>query len=446
MIPPHPILERFQFELNKCLESHLLCEANARNLSSLAARIVDDLASLHLDLEAIDILEMSLTTLPTCSPLKHTLQRLLTQVYLHTGDLQYALQHSDQLDILSRRTHLAVHYLTGGESHYPHVLQAYLNEIHQRFEKITNLPLNQSTSISSKEEAWISLLMGELTGRVTQRPSLTDLTLTTPLHFSTHNRFYLAVTLMKLGLHDLGMRQLASIATPWEAPLYRILARLAFPSFHTSIRSLAQSVNVFLQHGELMLNQRHQLSSPMMTTLCESFNDVAIAVQALPLLHLAGYSSPRPTLAMGQSPIALPALLSEVFTGMCSVNTNYSLPVTNHQVKQTITIGVVSGSFDGLSGRIVLGILQGIIGINSTSTSNVRFVAMCFPTPRDVKTDLAVNLFAANINLPSKNKSLAVQRIQQLNPDVIIFADAGYDSRVFTLAHERIAEYQFALW
>ena len=87
---------------------------------------------------------------------------------------------------------------------------------------------------------------------------------------------------------------------------------------------------------------------PLMTTTCGSLNQAALALQSLPLLHLAGYrfvrsmdihlfhafslsacvihynllsvtvySSPRDEILIGHSAIALPALLSEVFSSMC---------------------------------------------------------------------------------------------------------------------------------
>jgi hypothetical protein len=39
-----------------------------------------------------------------------------------------------------------------------------------------------------------------------------------------------------------------------------------------------------------------------------------------------------------------------------------------------------------------------------------------------------------------------VARILDMSPDVLIFADASYDSRVFVLAHERLAMFQMVLW
>lgn len=436
--PGHPELAKFRDEVTKCSDSEY-CKKYSSNITSQATRIVSDLLSIHLDLEAIDELELSLTTLCSPSKLQFNLQRLLSKVTLRLGDLQYVLSHSDDDDMASMRTHMTALFLTGSESQAFYILDEYQSSYHRRFNKVTGLQINAST-MSSREEAWVNLMMTELAGRVALRPPLADLSLMSPIQLSAHQRFYIAIYLMKLGMHDLSIRQLALIATPWEAPLYRTLARLIFPTVHSSMRSMAQAVSSFLQNGESMLLQRSQLHSPKMPLLCESFNEAALAVHALPLLHLAGYSSPRRSLAMGQSPIALPALLSEIFTSMCS--TSSSNVQVNSQESRDITIGVVSGSFDGIAGRIVLGILQSL----TDADSDIRFVAMCFPTPRDAKTDLAAKLFQDNINLPSANRTLAIQRIQELHPDVILFADAGYDSRVFTLAHERIAAYQMAVW
>ncbi len=44
------------------------------------------------------------------------------------------------------------------------------------------------------------------------------------------------------------------------------------------------------------------------------------------------------------------------------------------------------------------------------------------------------------------NRSQAVDRILFSRPDFILFSDAGLDSRVFALAHERLAPFQAALW
>ena len=71
---------------------------------------------------------------------------------------------------------------------------------------------------------------------------------------------------------------------------------------------------------------------------------------------------------------------------------------------------------------------------------------MCFPTPRDALTDRAAKVFDSHINLSPHNKSQGMHRILEAAPDVLIFVDAALDSRVFTLAHERLALVQAALW
>ena len=67
---------------------------------------------------------------------------------------------------------------------------------------------------------------------------------------------------------------------------------------------------------------------------------------------------------------------------------------------------------------------------------------MCFPTPRDSTTDLVNTLFNAHVNLSPTNKSVVVEKIMQARADFILFADAALDSRVFALAHERLALHQ----
>ena len=68
--------------------------------------------------------------------------------------------------------------------------------------------------------------------------------------------------------------------------------------------------------------------------------------------------------------------------------------------------------------------------------------AMCFPTPRDSTTDIVNTLFNAHVNLSPTNKSAVVEKIIQAHTDFILFTDAALDSRVFALAHERLALYQ----
>jgi hypothetical protein len=90
---------------------------------------------------------------------------------------------------------------------------------------------------------------------------------------------------------------------------------------------------------------------------------------------------------------------------------------------------------------------------------------MCFPTPRDVTTDRVQPLFDSHINLSPYNRwfcfkfsnnqllinhysfrSQSIQRILESKADYILFADAALDSRVFALAHQRLAMWQGLLW
>ena len=93
--------------------------------------------------------------------------------------------------------------------------------------------------------------------------------------------------LAKLGLFDLSLRHVSLSATPWEGPLFRLRARLVFSPVHGSVRLLAQAVDRFVRQGEGILGQPIQVSG-LLTQICDSPNEAALALQALPLLHLAG--------------------------------------------------------------------------------------------------------------------------------------------------------------
>ena len=249
------------------------------------------------------------------------------------------------------------------------------------------------------------------------------------------------------------------------------------------MRSLALSVDAFESRGESILEKaQHTTRSPLMDKVCNSPNEAALALQSLPLLYLAGCSSPRFSLTMGHSPVALSVLLSEVFLSMCPpqevpesltpsgiiitqskekseqevevVEENKEdgqnvQPKDKHmQSKQSkrkkIRLGVVSGSLDGVPGKIVVGLLESIrrenLGVD------VELIAMCFPTPRDRTTDRANAVFNEHINLDPENKTAVISRILDARTDFILFADAALDSRVFALAHERLATWQGGLW
>ena len=123
---------------------------------------------------------------------------------------------------------------------------------------------------------------------------------------------------------------------------------------------------------------------------------------------------------MGHSPVSLPVLLSEVLMSMCPPkdtplilqtyagnnmkkrtdlsNTNHNNDTTTNDNDQSTTIsptitqeskkihvGVVSGSFDGIAGRIIVSLLE---SIEPSRRASMILTVMCFPTPRDGKMDL----------------------------------------------------------
>ena len=238
--------------------------------------------------------------------------------------------------------------------------------------------------------------------------------------------------LAKLGLFDLSLKHVSISATPWENPLYRFRARLSFPPVHSSVRSLAQAVDSFEQQGEALLLLRSPSSKgpvSLMTRICNSLNEAALALQALPLLHLAGYSSPRYGQGLGHSPVALPVLLGEVLQAMCppnsnpsvihpikgfvgnSNNTNYDAKVDYKKKKQKITkikIGFMSGSFDGAAGYTVIALVEGLTAVERAT---IKLTALSFPTPRDATTDRVNALFDDHVNLNPMNKSQAISRV-----------------------------------
>ena len=299
-------------------------------------------------------------------------------------------------------------------------------------------PMNEET-----EELLLNLLLGEAQGSIrNNRIPMHDLILSgTDIrpYLDAKQRFRLGVGLAKLGLFDLSLKHVWLAASPWEAPIYRLRAKLVFSPVHDSVRSLAAAVDNFEKQAEMILLNKIT-KSPMMVPVCNSLNEVALALQSLPLLHLAGFAAPRFTTAIGHSPAALPLLLGEVFEIVCPsekvvprtlqeawTKSSYSnthtvkresrgedsteatplqpesaLPDTKTDrdrdrdtgievsgtgtaketsaTQRAYTIGIVSGSFDGIPGKVVIGLLEGM-----TRRGRARFdlIAMCFPnTPR----------------------------------------------------------------
>lgn len=302
-------------------------------------------------------------------------------------------------------------------------------------------------------------------------------------------RFQLGVGLAKLGLFELSMKHVRLAATPWEAPLHALRAMLVLAPVHTSVRALAAAVEQFESQAEAVLVDEALPQSYLMQQTCSSPEDASLVLQALPLLHLAGSSAPYHHLAgttsssgktsagesflldaLGYPAISLAALLSEVYQHICPAKNTVSEQLTAHmqrikanagsyknsaakatetsstaaqKIHSVIKVGIVAGSFDNIPGKIMIGLLE---SMSEKSRLGVKFTAMCFPTPRDGTTDRVNGLFDDHINLSANNKTLVMQRILDHGADIVLFADAALDSRVFAIAHERLAPYQALLW
>jgi hypothetical protein len=433
----------------------------------------------------------------------------------------------NETDLVMLRTRSAQEIMLGSESTGLIRVSHYGFTLYSRLQRVMKLALTRedldlshlmhnstnATIIDGKdsEEVLLSLLLSEAYGGIRISPKINEYSLSKltikSLDASLH--FRLGIGLSKLGLYDLAMKHISTAATPWETPLYRLRAQLTFPSIHASLGSLAKAVDSFESQAEaVLLHKSHR--SLLMYAVCNSLDDAALALQALPLLHLAGYTAPREAQSMGHSPVGLQRLLGEVYTTMCLSSQSVQLLPTEANQNSTVQrntaynlsrrkvrIGVVSGSFDGIAGRLIVGktarnlkrnvfrfkvffitvvILGMFDGLETTLKSEIHLIAMCFPTPRDRTTDRVNAVFDQHVNLSPSNKydclflvspciiyklnvrlysalcvdawyrSQAIERILASKPDFILFSDAGLDSRVFALAHERLTRQQGALW
>lgn len=328
------------------------------------------------------------------------------------------------------------------------------NETHSEFQfdnfqNIVYPPVVVRSQPNSKtEDLILEYLMNEAQGGVRIQPKLSDLLLSaTDLSkvFSASLHFKLGIRLSKLCLYDLGQKHISIAATPWEPVHYSLRYALSLPPVYPSIRSLAQLVDNFESKIEKYLLYPHTMKSSVVNVICESFDQTGIVLGVLPLLHLTGYNAPRQEVLMGYSPIPMPVLLSEFYSTMCATYSPAShfhiLPpptqltlgatmerniFTDDEPKappvmlqyrtkpfQKIRIGIISGSFDSLSGRIVIGttiwrhhiIFIGMLeAMDPSDRSKYELIAMCFPTPRDMITDRAKGVFHGHVNLFSSNR------------------------------------------
>lgn len=227
-----------------------------------------------------------------------------------------------------------------GNAHAVEYFQDYANLLETHFVSIVNagaLFMNESNppratspsklvkAIAKKpldrnaEDFILTFLLSEAQGGIRTAVKLVDLTLSLTnlsLGFNEKFRFRLGVGLAKLGLHDLSVKQVSLAAYQSDSPLYRLRAKLVFPPVHTSIGALAAAVNNFERQMEsILLREVPQTDS--MTQVCNSLSEAALALQALPLLHLIGFSAPRVAHGLGHLPVPLPILLGEVCLHMC---------------------------------------------------------------------------------------------------------------------------------
>jgi predicted O-linked N-acetylglucosamine transferase (SPINDLY family) len=195
---------------------------------------------------------------------------------------------------------------------------------------------------------------------------------------------------------------------------------------------------------------------------------------------MLGVASPRGSAVLGHAPIALPVLLSEVYTSVCPIEAvpdvtqeslhhhydqrarrmgamarwdsskekfvsrrteAFKLSYADVEGEQKLKVGFVSGTLDSTTGRIMIGLLNDFRNYDHGRLV-LYTVGLCFPTPRDPKTDLLSRMFDKNINLKPDDFNATRTRILESQIDVLVFTDVMLDSRVFALAHERMAIYQ----
>ena len=473
--PSSPLSQELINLAKECSEAD--CIKVASNISDIGIQLVNTYASLLMHDLAQDVLKEALYYIPDGDKSGLHLIHMQSMLAFAQGDVLSAKEYWSLLnstDSLAAKRSLAAQLLmSGNEVIGMSMLSNYTNIIGNKFisildnGNIPHQPYNQTASKSKSvmsdisEDFFLSFLFSEAQGILYKsRLPLSDLILAvTDLRpIDAALRFRLGVGLAKLGLFDLSLKHVSISATPWENPLYRLRARLSFPPIQASVRSLAQAVDTFEQQGEaLLLLSSSSVPTTLMTRICNSLNEAALALQALPLLHLAGYSSPRHEHGLGHSPVALPVLLSEVFQSMCPPGIisekldpiNGFIPKKKKKVEKVdkdrdkIKIAFMSGSFDGAAGHAIVGLIESLL---KTDRENIILTALSFPTPRDDTTDFLMNLFDNHVNLNPMNKSQAISRIEESTQDLLIFTDAGMDSRTFALAHERLATYQALMW
>ena len=505
--PEHALNHDLFSALKECDANLTACIGNIDKITSLSAKIANEHAALLLYDRALDIFDDILYFMQNEHIIGKRAAHILSVLSFAQGRVVQAEQYwsdFEESDLASQRTLAAQATLIGaGRSMGQEHMQRYVSALNTRMastmmicnaskylvnSSIHDPKLWSSYSVQVEispeinedvKDAMIALLLSEAQGSV--RPTSirgSDLVLAAselpPL--DAKMRFQLGVGLAKLGLFELSMKHVRLAATPWEDPLYSLRGMLVLAPVHTSVRSLAAAVEQFESQAELILLDEALPRSYLMQHSCSSPEEVSLILQSLPLLHLAGFSAPYHHVgpvrrgsssggaeesslaftALGYSAISLPALLSEVYQHVCPPEPVHSKSLQDartHAVHSTtpagalsatpLKVGVIAGSFDNIPGRIMIGLLE---SMSSRSRQGVRLTAMCFATPRDATTDRVNGLFDEHINLTAHNKTLIMQRIIDFGADILLFADAALDSRVFALAHERLALHQAVVW
>ena len=432
----HPLATELNAEIKECALDAGYCDRNFANITALCAKLANDYSFLLLHDVVQSMFIDAFFTISPDSRLGKKISHMRASLAYSVGDFVEAhrqWQYMNDSDLVALRSWAAQEIVSGNELSGLHSMRRYKNMMSNRLQSIvldsidpdiymvnSTQHMNSSSSgshLSEKEsdELVVSILLGEAFGGIRVNPKLADISLPPSafgsLEASVH--FRLGVGLAKLGMYDLSVKHVSLSATPWEAPLYRLRSQLAFPPTHSSLRSLAQAVDTFDSQCEsILLFKTHK--KLLMSAVCNSLDDAALALQALPLLHLAGYSAPREGLMLGHSPVGLQRLLGEVYTAMCPVTAvrpvlplpppqdprrplldtalgldgigrssksqtknilndhkggavatkeereTGSLSPRLSKKKEKVKLGVVSGSFDGIAGRLIVGMILDI--------------------------------------------------------------------------------------
>ena len=334
--PSHHLSEELLLELAYSSHNFSYCEKRSGVVSSLAARVTNDYSVLHLHDDIRTVLVKALSRLDADCTTHSRIAYILSVMSFSQGvvgeaEKYYALQNPT--DLVFQRAQAAQVMIGKDETEGIALMIKYTSQLSRRlitlFHEETNdagivakkkkknarmintdvgedndappssssstLPtVVRSPSNEESEDMLLSLLMTEAQGAIRGTSKLADLVLSTtdirPL--DARQRFRLGVGLAKLGLFELSLRHVSLSATPWEAPLYRLRAKLVFPPVHSSVRAVALAVGNFERQGESIISIKEP-SSPLMVPICNSLSELSLALQALPLLHLAGFASPR---------------------------------------------------------------------------------------------------------------------------------------------------------